>query len=180
MANLRTARRTLYVIAIVLIAVDLAAAFILIFPEGGTASGTLENEFWQLRMQVQAKLRTVVPPAQVQGRVEEARKQIAEFVQQRIPSQASAVPVELGKLASDTGVELSSVQYSETDSAVPGVRQVKISATISGNYLQLVKFINSLERARTFFVIDSVTLGEKQAGGVHLGLDLDAYLRGQP
>jgi Tfp pilus assembly protein PilO len=180
MANLRTARRTIYAIAIFLIAVDLAAAFVLIFPAGGTASATLENEFWQLRMLVQAKLRTVVPPTQVQDRVEEARKQIAQFVQQRIPSQGSAVQVELGKLASDTGVQLSSAQYSETDSDIPGVRQVKISATISGNYLQLVKFINSLERARTFFVIDSVTLGEKQAGGVHLGLNLDAYLRGQP
>jgi type IV pilus assembly protein PilO len=116
----------------------------------------------------------------VQDRVNEARQQIAAFVQERMPLQSSALPVELGKLASETGVQLGSASYSEQDSDVPGVRQVKIAATISGNYLQVVKFINALERAKTFFVIDSVTLGQEQAGGLHLGLSLDAYLREQP
>jgi Tfp pilus assembly protein PilO len=180
MANLRKARRNIYAVAIVLAVIDIVAAFILISPAGATTQEARENEFRQLRTDVQKKMRTVVPPDQVQERVAEARKQIVDFMQQRIPAQGSAVPVELGKLAADAGVQLSSAHYSETDSGVPGLTQVKINATISGNYLQLVKFINSLERAKTFFVIDSVALGEEQAGGVRLGLNLDAYLREQP
>lgn len=177
MANLRAARRYIYTAAIALAVVDIVAAFILISPAGAATAGPRETEFRQVRSEVQKKMRTVVPPGQVQNRVGEARKQIADFIQQRIPAEGSAVPVELGKLASHAGVQLSSAQYTVNDSDVPGVQQVSITATISGNYLQLVKFINALERARTFFVINSVTLGAEQEGGVHLGLNLDAYLR---
>ncbi|MGH9522991.1 MAG: GspMb/PilO family protein [Terriglobales bacterium] len=180
MANLRNARRNITIAGIVLIVADLVAAFILISPVGAATAGPKEDEFRQLRAEVQQKIRTVVPPSQVQGRVEEARKQIAAFVQERMPVQSSALPVELGKLASDAGVQLSSARYSEQDSDVPGARQVKIGANIAGNYLQVVKFINSLERAKTFFVIDSISLNEEQAGGLRLALNLDAYLREQP
>lgn len=180
MANLRAARKNLYAVLIVLGIIDVVAAFILIAPARSNTGTNLQFEFRQIRDQVQKKSRTVVPPDQVQQRVAEARTQIADFVQQRIPALGSAVPVELGKLANESGVQLSAVQYAETDSDVPGVEQVKISATISGNYLQTVKFINSLERAKTFFVIDSVTLAEEQGGNLRLGLGLDAYLRGLP
>lgn len=180
MANLRKARRNITIIGIVLIIIDVIAAFILISPAGAVTVGARENEFRQLRSQVQQKIRAVIPPSQVQDRVDEARKQISTFVDERMPAQYSALPIELGKLASDAGVQLSSARYTTHDSDVPGVQEVKIGATISGNYLQVVKFINSLERAKTFFVIDSITLGEEQAGGLHLGLSLDAYLREQP
>lgn len=180
MANLRSARRNITIIAIALIVVDIVAAFIVISPAWATTSSNRDTEFRQLRLQVQQKMRAVIPPSQVQDRVDEARKQIVEFVDERMPERSSAIPVELGKLASDAGVQLSSASYGEQEeSDVPGTRQVKIGATISGNYLQVVKFINSLERAKTFFVIDSITLGQGEGGGLHLTLRLDAYLREQ-
>lgn len=181
MANLRTARRNVTIVAVALIVIDVVAAFIVISPAWATtAAPTRDNEFRQLRLQVQQKMRAVIPPSQVQDRVDEARQQIAAFVDARMPERSSAIPVELGKLASDAGVQLSSASYDEQqESDVPGTRQVKIGATISGNYLQVVKFINSLERAKTFFVIDSITLGQGEGGGLHLTLRLDAYLRQQ-
>lgn len=180
MANLRTARKNIFAAMIVLAVVDVIAVFILISPAGATPNANRLEQFRALRLQVQNKMRTVVPPDQVQQRVVEARTQIGDFIDQRIPVQASAVPVELGKVAGDAGVQLSSVRYSETVSDIPGVEQVGISATISGSYLQIVKFINALERDKTFFVINSVTLAEEQGGSLRLGLILDAYLRGQP
>jgi type IV pilus assembly protein PilO len=49
--------------------------------------------------------------------------------------------------------------------------------TLSGDYLQEVKFINALERDKMFFLIDGITLGEQQ-GNVRLQLKLETYLRG--
>ena len=175
MANLRAARRNFYAIAIILVVVDAIALFILIAP--GSASAAKEQEFQKLRQQVQTKSRTVVPPDQVQQRVDEARKQIVQFEQQRIPAQPSDLSVELGKLASEAGVRLGTVRYDELDSEIPNLRHYRISAMIGGDYLQSVKFINSLERSRHFYVIDSVNLGEQQQGGVRLGITLDTYLK---
>src|SRR5512140_2599872 len=163
MANLRAARRNLYAIAAILIVVDVIALFVVLSPS--SASAAKEAEFQQLRQQVQTKSRAVVPPDQVQQRVEEARNQIAKFEQDRIPAQPSDLTIELGKLASDSGVHLGTVRYDELDSDVPDLRHYRISATIAGDYLQAVKFINSLERSRHFYVIDNVNLGEQQQGG---------------
>ena len=176
MANLRAARRNLYAVAAILIVVDLIALVILFAP--GSASAEKQDEFQKLRQDLQAKAKTAVPPDQVQQRVDEARKQIAQFERERIPEQPSDLSVELGKLASDSGVRLGSVRYDDIDSDIPDLRHYRISATIAGDYLQSVKFINSLERSRHFYVIDSVNLGEQQQGGVHLAITLDAYLKG--
>jgi Tfp pilus assembly protein PilO len=175
-ANLRAARRNLYAIAAILIVVDIIAIVIL-FSSPAAAGSARQEEFNQLRQQVQAKSRVVVPPEQVQQRVEETRKQIGEFLQQRVPEQSSELSIELGKLASAAGVHLGSVHYGELESDVAGLRRFQVSATIAGDYLQAVKFINSLERSKNFFVINNVNLGEQQPGTVRLGLTLDTYLK---
>ena len=176
MANLRAARRNLYAFGAFLIVVDLAALIILLSPVG-TMSAAKQDEFAQLRLEVQAKTRTVVPPDQVQRRIEEARLQISQFIKERVPSQASQLSIELGKLASETGVRLGSVRYEELEPDIPGLRRYRVNATITGDYLQEVKFINALERSQHFFVIGNVNLGEQQQGAVRLGLNLGTYLR---
>lgn len=176
MANLRAARRNLYAVAGILIVVDIIALVILLSPVGAV-SAAKQEEFQQLRQDVHAKTRTVVPPDQVQQRVEEARAQIAQFEKDRIPAEASAISIELGRLAADAGVKLSSVRYEEVDSDVADLRQFRISASISGDYLQEVKFINAVERSKQFYVIGNVNLGEQQQGSVRLQINLDTYLR---
>ena len=43
-----------------------------------------------------------------------------------------------------------------------GVRRVEIDADLAGDYLQLVRFINALERDQVFFLVDSVCLAESK------------------
>lgn len=176
MANLRSARRNLYAIGILLIVVDIVALIILLSPVG-TMSAPKQDEFAQLRQEVQVKARSVVPPYQVQQRVDEARKQISQLIQERVPGRASELSIELGKLASEAGVRLGSVRYEELEADVLGLRRYRVNATITGDYLQEVKFINVLERSKHFFVISSVNLGEQQQGAVRLGIILDTYLK---
>ena len=58
-----------------------------------------------------------------------------------------------------------------------GVRRVEIDADLAGDYLQLVRFINALERDQVFFLVDSVVLGGEQNGVVKLQLKLETYLK---
>jgi Tfp pilus assembly protein PilO len=176
MANLRTARRNLYAIGAILIVIDIAAVLILLSPASANSLAK-QDEFNSLRQQVQNKAKSVVPPDQAQRRVDEARQQIDDFTKNRIPSEISDLSLDLGKLASDAGVHLANVQYGSIDSDIPGLTRYRISASIAGDYLATVKFINALERAKHFYVLNSINLGEQQGGSLHVGLVLDTYVK---
>jgi len=58
-----------------------------------------------------------------------------------------------------------------------GLRPLYIEADFSGGYLQLVRFVNAMERDKLFFLIDSVDLGGEQNGVVKLQMKLETYLK---
>ncbi|MBZ5629638.1 MAG: hypothetical protein LAO06_12315 [Acidobacteriia bacterium] len=176
MANLRLARKRIYVGLGVLLAVDIAAALVLLTPIAG-AGAARRQEFDAVRRQVQQKMRVIMPPDQVQTRVDQARTQIDAFYEQRLASGAAALTAEIGKLASSNGVRLNSAKYAELESDLPGLNHVRIDASITGDYLAVVKFINAVERDQVFFIIDTVSLGEQQGGHVGLAVSLETYLK---
>ena len=176
MANIRQARRHVRVILAVLLLVDVAAAAVLLTPLVRSGSAR-QQEFDSLRRQVQTKMKLVIPEDQVQTRVEQAREQIDTFYKDRLPGGAAALTAELGNLAGGSGVQLTSAKYEELDSDLPGLTHVRVDAQITGGYVQAVKFINAIERAKLFFIIDSVSLGEQQAGAVRLAVTLETYLK---
>jgi type IV pilus assembly protein PilO len=176
MANLRHARRRIAIILGVLLAVDIAAAVVMFTPVAG-GSAKRQQEFDTIRRQVQQKLQVVIPPDQVQDRINQARTQIDGFFKDRLAPSASALSGELGKLATSNGVRLGSAKYAELDSDLPGFTHVRIDANITGDYLAIVKFINALERDKMFFIIDNVALSEQQGGIVGLSVKLETYLK---
>ena len=52
-----------------------------------------------------------------------------------------------------------------------------MDAGISGEYPQIMRFVNSLERDRTFFVIRAMSLTGQQGGLVNLRLRVSTWLR---
>lgn len=104
------------------------------------------------------------------------------FSSKRLPFAYSQFLAELGALAKREGVKLTRVQYSEDPvlveaGGVGGLTQVRLDASLSGDYRPLVLFVNSLERDRMFFLIGGVTLTGQQSGTVGLRLRLMTYLR---
>jgi hypothetical protein len=91
--------------------------------------------------------------------------------------QDSAISADLGKVAGGTGVRIENIKYAMKDPEALGVRRVEIEADLAGDYLQLVRFINALERDQQFFLVDSVVLGGEQNGVVKLQLKLETYLK---
>ncbi len=176
MANLRQARRTIYSILAVLFVVDIAAAVVLLTPLAG-AGAARQRDFDAVRRQVQQKMRLVIPPNQVQTRVDEASKQIDSFYKERLATGAADLTSELGKVASSTGVRLAAAKYLELDPDLPDATHLRIDASIAGDYLAAVKFINAVERDKMFFIIDSVGLTEQQGGQVRLAVSLETYLK---
>ena len=103
------------------------------------------------------------------------------FYRQRLPGSYSEVAAELGTLTKKAGVRLVRVQYLPATVLAGSnaqLNEVRMDATLSGDYRPLVIFMNSLERDKMFFVINAVTLTGQQTGTVSLRLRLTTYLRG--
>lgn len=103
------------------------------------------------------------------------------FSERRLPFAYSQVLAELGRLQKKEGVKLTRVQYAEPVTVLEGgagaLTEVRMDASLSGDYRPLVEFINGLERNKTFFLITGVTLTGQQSGTVSLRLRLTTYLR---
>jgi Tfp pilus assembly protein PilO len=177
MGNLRQARRRIYVALGVLLAVNIAAAIVLLTPIAGSGA-TRRAEFDAVRRQLKQKMQIVIPPDQVQSRVDQARTQIDAFYKDRLAGGASALSAELGRLAAGSGVRLNSAHYLELDSDLPGLVHVRVDATITGDYVAAVRFINAVERDKMFFIVNQVNLGEQQGGTVRLAVGVETYVKG--
>jgi type IV pilus assembly protein PilO len=177
MPDLGNTRQKLKVTIASLLVVDLAAAALLLSPIVGSEKSRLA-EMDRLWKELQAKTRQVEPLRGLDKKVVIAQKQIDEFYQQRLTSQDSTISTELGKVAAQSGVKISEIKYKVNDSEPVGLRPMEIEANLSGDYLQLIRFINSLERDQLFFIINSVQLGGEQGGAVKLQMKMETFLKG--
>jgi type IV pilus assembly protein PilO len=109
-------------------------------------------------------------------KVEQARTQADRFCAQRIPNADSAVLSVIGDLADKNNVRLTHNAYVQAP-ASRGLTEMRMDASLSGEYAPIMHFINSLERSKPFFVIDGLTLTGQQGGAVNLRLRLTTYLQ---
>jgi hypothetical protein len=73
-------------------------------------------------------------------------------------------------------VRLTRVQYTQGDPG-PGLTEISMDASISGDYPSIMRFINSLERDPMFFIIRAMALTGQQGGLVNLRLRVSTWLR---
>lgn len=103
------------------------------------------------------------------------------FYHERLPVSYSEIASELGNLATAEKVRQSRVQYSQapvTGDAGQQLTEVRMDASLSGDYRALVHFLNGLERDKVFFLITGVTLTGQQTGTVNLRIRVTTFLRG--
>jgi Tfp pilus assembly protein PilO len=139
-------------------------------------SGSKSDELASRQTQLKLLEMQTAPLRGIDKRVDESRKQIAAFYEKRIPTTYSTIAAQIGQLAVMDGVRLTRMQYAP---GKPGqeLTEVKLDATISGEYTSIMKFINGLERDEDFFVIRSMNLTGQQAGTVNLRLQVSTWMR---
>jgi type IV pilus assembly protein PilO len=136
------------------------------------ASEVLAGKQIQLKaMEVQT-----TPLRGLDKRVDETRSQMRTFYDKRIPPNYSSISTRVTELLVTSGVRLTRVQYTQGQSG-PDLTEISMDSTISGEYPQMMRFINSLERDPTFFLIRSMALAGQQGGQVNLRLDVSTWLR---
>jgi type IV pilus assembly protein PilO len=174
MPDLNRTRNRLKIAIAVLVLVDAAAVAMLVTP----LAGMRESRQQELRQEwLDLKSREYAPWRGLDKKLPRAKEQIDQFFQERLPAEQSAISASLGAVAQQSGVRLSGVKYSVKDAPIEGLQRVEIAATLSGDYLQLVRFVNALERNKLFFLVDGVELGSAQNGIVGLQIRIETYLR---
>jgi Tfp pilus assembly protein PilO len=109
-------------------------------------------------------------------KVAESHKDIAQFYADRIPPNYSSIDKRVGELQVASGVHLTRMQYTQ---GKPDADLTKISldCNITGEYTQIMHFVNTLERDKTFFLIEGMSLTGQQGGMVSLRLEVATWLR---
>jgi Tfp pilus assembly protein PilO len=107
-----------------------------------------------------------------------------KFEKSLLPSNTgySAVIEELGAIARKTGLQFSSKNFHQKDVASYKLTEIELEASISGDYVSVVKFLNALQRSENVYVVDSLALStENQVQGspsvLRLSLRMRTYFR---
>jgi type IV pilus assembly protein PilO len=108
-------------------------------------------------------------------KVDLSRDQANEFYSARFPAAYSTISATINDLATKNSVNRTNLAYTPTR-APEGLVELRMDASLSGEYSALMHFINGLERSKTFFLINGLTLTGQQGGSVNLRLRLNTYL----
>jgi Tfp pilus assembly protein PilO len=128
------------------------------------------------QMQLKLLEKEIAPLRGLDKRIEDSRAQMLAFYSKRIPPNYSSIATRIGELALKGPVRLTRVQYTQ-GAAGANLTEIVMDASITGEYPQIMRFVNSLERNQTFFVIRGMQLTGQQGGLVNLRLRVSTWLR---
>jgi len=174
MPDLRKARAKLQITVGALVILDLAAVVLLLTPYAGSETSR-QQQMRQLWLDL--KSRETAPWRGLDKKIPQAKQEIVDFYRDRFPAGYSEISNSVDKIASESGVKIASEKYDQKDADLEGVQRVEVQADVSGDYLQLVRFINTLERSKVFFIVRDLQLGGEQNGQVKLQIKFETYLR---
>lgn len=137
----------------------------------GSSSALINRQIELKTLEVQT-----APLRGIEQRVNNSRNEIQQFYAERIPANYSSIAVQVGDLAVKSGVHISGVQYTQ-GASTGDLTEISLDARISGEYQQIMHFVNGLERSHTFFVIRAMAFTGQQGGLVNLRLRVSTWLR---
>jgi type IV pilus assembly protein PilO len=142
-----------------------------------TAMDSHSNDVYaNKQVQLKALQLQTAPLRGLDGRVEQTREKMVSFEKKRIPPNYSSIDARIGELQIASGVRISRVQYTQGPPGT-GLTEISVDTNISGDYPAIMRFVNSIERDQTFFVIRTMSFTGAQGGLVNLRMQLSTWLR---
>jgi len=118
--------------------------------------------------------------AAIRDRLTDVQREAARFYEDEFLPAASGystVAADLGKVSSSAGLRASNLAFKERPLDSRGVTEITVTATVEGEYVHLVRFINGLERSQNFYLLDSLSLASATGSNIKLSLQLRTYFR---
>jgi type IV pilus assembly protein PilO len=170
----------------VLLVANLAAAIVAFKPFGGSAEDlrreqqALNAQLAQLQARLNASKRLV-------DKVQTARSAGDRFLDSyfiEAGRASSAIVDELTRMATDSGIKMGQASF-DREEIEGSDTMVMLTAQVGfeGNYANLTKFVNLLDKSPRFLIIESMTAAAPQSQGgqsLTVTLKIDAFIKGMP
>jgi Tfp pilus assembly protein PilO len=93
----------------------------------------------------------------------------------------STVTAELDQLAKKSGLRIQNLNFRYRELLGRNLTELDLDTTVDGDYINIVKFMNNLQRSHNFYAVESLNL-QAQGQGVgpgtmRIGLKMKTYLR---
>ena len=128
-----------------------------------------------------AALRTeevqVLPLRGLDQKLVKSKQDIAAFYQNKLPDRYSTITETLNDLATKNNVKLSGVTYKADQIDLEDAQQVTMRVTLTGDYGNVMRYIDAVDHAKVFFLLENVGVTNQQSGKIQLQLTLSTYLR---
>jgi Tfp pilus assembly protein PilO len=161
------------------LAINLAIWIFLVLPKQDRIA-RLQDSYAQLRTQAAADQKNV---RELQARLkhlQQAQQDLKTIYSSLLVPRSRGVTeirLELETLANDLQVKRRDFTYDYTDLKDFNLQQFTLSVPVEGNYRNIRRFINSIERSEHFLILDRVDLSsEKKADVLNLDFMLSTYL----
>lgn len=95
----------------------------------------------------------------------------------------SAVTDELTEVAKRAGLQVASVGFHPKELPSRNMVELELDATVNGDYKAVVRFLNGLQRSKSPYIIDTLTLaseptaGQAVSGALRVVLHLKSYFK---
>ena len=184
LAHLKEPRVAVRAVLGVLLAANLVAAVLAFKPWGGSAEDLAREEI-ALRQQLGRAQAALAKSKTLAAKVDRARDQGGAFLERYTTDRRttfSTIVAELDQAAKQAGIkprplsiELDQVEGSDT------LMQMTISAAYEGNYQNLTRFVNLLDKSPRFLIIESLAATPVQGGAtLNVTFKLDTFVRELP
>jgi Tfp pilus assembly protein PilO len=120
----------------------------------------------------------------IRGTIPEILKKFDQFEATLLPAskESSVISQELDEYAHDTHLIVEDVQYHPKEVTGRNLTELRMDASVSGDYNGIVNFLNRLQRSKNVYIVDSLAVdsaepGRGQAGALRVSLHLRTYFR---
>jgi type IV pilus assembly protein PilO len=169
--------RTIFIFLLaVFLAADAGLVAYLVWP-GASNQIARQAQEQELRQELIRKTQQVSPLKGIDKKLVETRADIKKFYAERVLGHWSQISNEVHKLAQENGVTLQDIRYKAEAAGLPGLQRVNIETGVAGDYLKLARFINSLERDKSLFLINQVSFVGEPTGTVQLQMKFETFLK---
>jgi len=164
-----------------LLVLNIAAALILFKPWGGSADD-LDRRLTSMRAQLPKQQASLERTKLLVQKVEKARNESNQFMAKYMLNERNAYSTILGEL--NSAAEKVTLKPKESQYGVEPIEgsdtlgMMTISANFEGEYSNLTKFINELDRSPRFLIIESLSATPQPVGKVvNVNFKLNAFVK---
>src|ERR1700674_3177633 len=171
-----------WLIALLVLSVtSIAAAWIVLYPPGGSA-GDLERQLAALESQTAAKRALLASTRKHVTAVEQGRAEGDKFLSEYFLARRTAystLPAELVAAADNAKIKPKEHAYAtEPIEGSDSLSMMSISANYEGTYANLMRFVHELDRSPRLLIIEALNAAPQQSGGtLNISMKIDTFVR---